>query len=330
MIFYESCGTLYFGSIIYFVMLTNKLDIKEFPLSRISNTIKSLRIYVQEHIRGTFFGDSIVNFGKLLGLNDLLTRILYAQDRKEPTQSMLFAEKYFDEHPKEVEAISSLLADDLSREVYRAAIQYRQTHNPKDAPIFSKHDQYFVRDIVSLSDSEIFIDCGAYDGDTMKEFIKASNGRYKSIVCFEPVEEFHQRLEKRGQGKNVTAIRAGVYKESTTLQFKADGGKGSSITSNTEHTISIPVRAIDDVPECHNATFIKMDVEGSELDALKGAKQTILRNKPKLAICIYHMQRDFVEIPKYIHNLVPDYRLYIRHHSFSINETVLYAIPPQK
>ena len=75
-------------------------------------------------------------------------------------------------------------------------------------------------------------------------------------------------------------------------------------------------------------TYIKMDVEGAELDALHGAKETILRNHPKLAICFYHYQRDFVEIQKWIHSLVPEYKLYIRHHSFSVNETVLYAIPP--
>ena len=74
---------------------------------------------------------------------------------------------------------------------------------------------------------------------------------------------------------------------------------------------------------------IKMDVEGSELDALEGAKQTILNNKPKLAVCLYHKTKDFIDIPNLIHNLVPEYKLYVRHHSFSVNETVLYAIPPE-
>ena len=299
-------------------------------MSKITDTIKKLRIFVQDHIRGTALGDGMVSFLKVLSVNDWLTRIVYLQDRKEPTESMQYAEKYFSSHQKEVEAIASLLADDMSRQVYYDAIKYRKTHNPKDAPPYSKQDQYFVKDIVPLTDMEVFVDCGAFDGDTMEDFIKATKGQYQHIVCFEPVEEYHKRLEKRGSGKHVTAICAGVYKETTTLQFDADGGKGSAISSASEHTISIPVRAIDDVPECNHATFIKMDVEGSELDALKGARKTILRNKPKLAICIYHMQRDFIEIPKYIHNLVPEYKLYIRHHSFSINETVLYAIPPAK
>lgn len=298
-------------------------------MNTITTTIKKIRLFTQNHIRGTILGDSIVNFFKALGVNDYFTKILYAQDRKNPTKSMLYAEKYFSEHQKELTEISSFFADELSREVYFSAIKYRQTHNPKDMPVYSKDDQYFVKDVVPLTENEVFIDCGAFDGDTMKAFIKTTKGKYQSIVCFEPVEEFHKRLEKRGQGKRVTAVCAGVYKESTTLQFNAEAGKGSSISSNAENTISVPVRAIDDVPECKDATFIKMDVEGSELDALKGAKQTILKNKPKLAVCLYHRPKDFIEIPKWIHNLVPEYKLYVRHHSYSINETVLYAIPPE-
>ncbi len=298
-------------------------------MSTITDIIKKLRIFVQDHIRGTLPGDAVVSLLKTLGVNDWFTRILYAQDRKNPTKGMQNAEKFFEQHKEDIEKISGLLADDLSREVFFGAIRYRKTHNPKDAPHYSKHDQYFVKDIVPLSSQELFVDCGAFDGDTMKEFIKASKGNYQGIVCFEPVEEFHKKLKKRGKNKKVTAICAGVYKETTTLHFNADNGKGSSITSSTENTITVPVRAIDDTPECQNATFIKMDVEGSEMDALRGAKETILRNKPKLAICLYHRHRDFVDIPNWIHKLVPEYKLYVRHHSFSVNETVLYAIPPE-
>ena len=298
-------------------------------MSTITSTIKKLRLFTQNHIRGTVIGDGFINVLKAMGVNDCFTKIIYAQDRKNPTKSMQYAQKYFAEHQKKTAEIASLFADDFSREVYFSVIKYRMSHNPKDVPLFSKHDQYFVKDIVPLTDKEVFIDCGAFDGDTMKDFIKATGGNYQSIVCFEPVEEFHKKLVKRGAGKNITAICAGVYKESTTLQFNAEAGKGSSISADAVNTVSVPVRAIDDVPECKDATFIKMDVEGSELDALKGARQTILRNKPKLAICLYHKTKDYIEIPNWIHTLVPEYKLYVRHHSFSINETVLYAIPPE-
>jgi len=298
-------------------------------VNTISSTIKNLRHFAQKHVHGTTVGDGFISLLKKLGVNDCFTRILYAQDRKAPTEGMLTAQEYFNLRQKDIEQISSLLADDLSREVYLSAIKYRQSHNPKDVPFYTKKDQYFPKDIIQLTDSEVFIDCGAFDGDTTKEFIKETNNRYKRIVCFEPVEEFYNRLKKHNTDERIIAIQAGIHKTSTTLQFNADEGKGSSLILLSEDSVSIPVRAIDDVPECRDATFIKMDIEGSELPAIIGARNTIRRNKPKLAICIYHMQRDFIEIPKFILALVPEYKLYVRHHSFSINETVLYAIPPE-
>lgn len=72
--------------------------------------------------------------------------------------------------------------------------------------------------------------------------------------------------------------------------------------------------------------FIKMDVEGAEIESLKGARQTILRDKPKLAICIYHKPQDLIELPRYIKTIVPEYKLYIRHHSNGPGENVLYAV----
>ena len=143
-------------------------------MSKTTENIKKLRIFVQDNIRGTLLGDGIVSFFKSLGINDLFTRILYVQDRKEPTKGMQNAEKYFTEHAEDLNKVASLFADDYSREIYFAAINYRKTHNPKDAPKYSKHDQYFVKDIVPLSDNEVFIDCGAFDGDTVNDFLKAS------------------------------------------------------------------------------------------------------------------------------------------------------------
>ncbi len=76
-------------------------------------------------------------------------------------------------------------------------------------------------------------------------------------------------------------------------------------------------------------TFIKMDIEGAELEALKGAKQTITRDKPDLAICIYHKDEDIVEIPKYILELNPRYELFLRHYDVTAYETILYAVMPR-
>ena len=87
----------------------------------------------------------------------------------------------------------------------------------------------------------------------------------------------------------------------------------------------IPVDSIDNVCSGDKVTFIKMDIEGSEMEALKGAENVIKRDKPRLAICIYHKPEDLYEIPFWVKETVPEYKLYIRHHSNLQNETVLYA-----
>lgn len=103
-------------------------------------------------------------------------------------------------------------------------------------------------------------------------------------------------------------------------------GGGSSIICD-DGEVSISAVTIDEtIRKGDKVTFIKMDVEGAELESLKGAKEIIIRDKPKLAISIYHKPEDMAAIPLYIKRLVPKYKFYIRHHSNGSSETVLYAI----
>ena len=124
----------------------------------------------------------------------------------------------------------------------------------------------------------------------------------------------------------VRVVCKGTWSENTTLYFEASNDGASHISDQGKD--SIEVIKIDDVVDpFERVTFIKMDVEGSELESLKGAEQTIRRDKPKLAICIYHKAEDMYQLPLYIKELVPEYRLYLRHHSNGDGETVLYAMP---
>ena len=91
---------------------------------------------------------------------------------------------------------------------------------------------------------------------------------------------------------------------------------------------TVDVETIDNVVDSKRVTFIKMDIEGSELSALRGAETTISKSKPKLAICVYHKPEDLISIPQYINSIVPEYKFFLRHHQFISWETVLYAIPP--
>jgi hypothetical protein len=115
-----------------------------------------------------------------------------------------------------------------------------------------------------------------------------------------------------------------VWNETTELKFNSEGTMASCV-SDAGNTI-VEVDTIDNILQGQRATFIKMDIEGAELNALKGAEQTIKKYKPKLAICVYHKADDFTTIPQYIKSLVPEYKLYFRVHRCSPQESVLYAV----
>ena len=192
--------------------------------------------------------------------------------------------------------------------------------------------QYFdlpIVDWMSCSNNEIFIDCGAFDGWSIKGFIEFCGGKYDKIYSFEPIpSQYENTLININEAgiKRVELIQKGVWNCKGVSNFVSNGG-GSRI--DNEGTIPVELVSIDEViPENEKVTFIKMDIEGAESQALQGAVNTIRRCKPKLAICIYHKPMDIIEIPILIKSILPEYKFYIRHHSPTRDETVLYALPP--
>lgn len=198
------------------------------------------------------------------------------------------------------------------------------------ACIYNIDKRQYVDDSVFIpDDNEVFIDAGAFDGQTTIDFAKWVNGKYKRIYCFEPAEAMFKRCcenFKRYNLSNIELIPAGVYSENTTLNFNNQFDTSGAATISTNGTEIIECRTIDSVLNGKEATYIKMDIEGSELEALKGAKNTIINYKPKLAVCIYHKTEDFYVIPEYIKSLRTDYKFYIRKYTPHHGEFVLYAI----
>ena len=241
---------------------------------------------------------------------------------------------FYAQNVERVNAVANMLADDKSKTTYLGMTKFRSTYNKKDFP-FSCYEktEYFIKEL-KLDDDEIFLDCGAYDGDTIGDFLKCSP-KYRRIIAFEPETANFEELQKKyGDNDRITLINAGVYDKDGEVLFNVVKNTGSSKVSEnakideTNNFVSIKVKTIDGL-DLEKVTFIKMDIEGAELNALKGAKKTILRNKPKLAVCIYHSDEDMLQIAEYIHNLAPEYKLYVRQHENypSIFETVLYALP---
>jgi len=235
---------------------------------------------------------------------------------------------FYKQNAERVNAIVNMLADEKSKKIYLGMIKFRSTRNRKDFPVHPFREvQYFLKEL-KLREGEVFIDCGASIGDTIAPFISRCK-KYKQIIAFEPDSaSFEQLKRKYGNNSRIMLINAGSYDKDGEVSF--DGGKGgaSKIVNQGDSSHHIQVKTIDGL-NLENVSFIKMDIEGAELNALKGAQKTILRDKPKLAICIYHSNDDMIRLPEYIHDLVPEYQLYVRQYGFA-SETVLYAILPSK
>lgn len=194
---------------------------------------------------------------------------------------------------------------------------------------FSQHESYFDEDIFLPRADEIFVDCGAFDGDTIvkfSEFLKKNGiSSYKKCFAFEPDEENYKLLKSNlSDYPNIVTYKLGTHCCKDTLHFSDGKGTGSCIQNSG--TVSIDVDSLDNVLNGEEITYIKMDVEGAELNSLKGAKNIIEKYRPRLAICVYHKTDDLLTIPDYILSINPDYKLYMRNYKGSGVDAVLYAV----
>lgn len=188
-------------------------------------------------------------------------------------------------------------------------------------------NQYFEAPIITPVPNEVFIDAGCFNCDTSLQFRRWCGDNYEKIYAFEPDPTNYRNCKTviaKEQIQNIELLNAGTWSHETELKFNADESSASSLDPNG--TISIPVRSIDDVLQGARVTFIKLDVEGAELETLKGARESILKHRPRLAVCVYHKPEDIIELQYYLQGLVPDYKFYIRHYSNYTIETVLYAV----
>lgn len=264
------------------------------------------------------------------GLGGVWYRIMYRSQMKQDIE-------YYQrpEVQTRIKRIIPQFADDESRVTYKKAIKFKQKRYGKDRPRVT-YPQYFLPSLIGDgADEEVFIDGGGFIGDTYDEFINWSHNRFRSYVFFEPSTVNLEKFKDRIDDKRIKCRNEGLWNEKATLCFSGGTSEGERIiegnSEDNNRVVNINVTAIDLEPECEHATFIKMDIEGSELNALKGAINTIRKNRPKLAICIYHSNEDMLRIPEWCFKNLNNYRFYVRHHHYLSCDTVLYAIPvPEK
>ncbi|MBQ9365524.1 MAG: FkbM family methyltransferase, partial [Schwartzia sp.] len=198
--------------------------------------------------------------------------------------------------------------------------------------------QYFPREIRErLGRDEVFYDCGAYIGDTTEAFLKQTKGAFRAVYAFEMDPVIFDRMTSNPsiKDKRISNVPFGVSDRNELVKFTPmPGGDGSSyvirFSGNLIGDGMAQLRSLDSLRDdgllSEPATFVKMDIEGAEMDALQGMQQMMLQYRPKLAVCVYHKPEDLWEIPLFIHQMVPEYKLILRQHSpLMDNDTVLYA-----
>jgi FkbM family methyltransferase len=190
--------------------------------------------------------------------------------------------------------------------------------------------QYFDLDLIKCDANEVFVDIGSYIGDTMISYVKVYGSNcYKRIYCYEIVPANIKYIEKNIELfnlKNVIIKPKGASDKKSELFLS--GEEVSSITQLVEEgkTKVETVTIDEDIDE--EITFIKMDIEGAEEEALWGCRQKIFENHPKLALSVYHNNDHLWKLARIIDEIDPTYKFYLRYYGGSMlpTEYILYAI----
>lgn len=229
----------------------------------------------------------------------------------------------------DIKSLYERLDDDKSRETLLNLMRYRLTASITylNEACDKEFNQYFDKTLVKCNEEEVFVDCGAYVGDTIESFIK-NYGKYKKIYSYEPSKENLKKCTDNTKDYNNIEIRNfGVGEKNKVVKFIENGPSSVVVDENVNDENNINVVSIDeDIQE--KIDFLKMDVEGQEINALLGAINHIKEDSPKLAICVYHISSDIWKIPKLIASVNQNYYFYLRHYENNVPfESVLYAIP---
>lgn len=240
--------------------------------------------------------------------------------------------QFFTAEIEQFEAVLAMLHDEKSRETYRRVLKGHLSGERADfeRAATGTDDLYLMRTLLKPSADTVYVDCGAHNGDTVELFLEAADQGYSKVFAFEPDPTMQASLQSVAapQGGQVEILATGVGNYDGTLSFAVDGVFSAIVNDGrvpSESVVSIPVAKLDSLLLDEKVSIIKMDIEGGEYDAIKGAAQLIQKQRPNLAICLYHRVDDLVRIAKLVKELVPDYKLRIEHQSQSCTDTILFA-----
>ena len=252
---------------------------------------------------GTDRADVIENIKKIASEQEL-----YAPD-VPVTGDNLFDLDFYKVNKAQFEEVYSRLADEKSRQTFNCIINYK---------LSGKIDYLFECEVSAdepyesflfKTEGERFLDLGAYNGDTVADFIKRYPD-YGKITAVEPdIKNFRKLTKNTESSRNIECKNLCISDVTKKGSFKMLGGRNSAVGKGA----GIDFSTVDDLLSGDTVTLIKMDIEGEELKAIKSAEKTISMQKPKMIISCYHRSEDLFTLPKAVFKYNSGYKLYMRH-----------------
>ncbi len=238
---------------------------------------------------------------------------------------------YYLRRRQRIETVLGLFADDESREVYLRCLETHLSRKPVPIPMSPREEQYTPEGIPLKRGYSRFLYCGVSVGEMAR--VLSQVGKIDELVCFEPdPRQFEQAAAYLARNREriaqrVSAFPCAVYSGEAIRPFThSHTSFGSRVLESGESWIQCV--AIDHVVPGFQPTFLNMDIEGAELEALEGARRTICESRPDLAVCVYHAPHHLWEVPLFLAELDLGYRFYLRNYTSFVSETVLYAAAP--
>lgn len=250
---------------------------------------------------------------------------LYAPD-VELLSGEPFTYRFLQKNTDLLQKVYDLWADTRSKETFIEILRYKLTGDISHLFTCEEEKSEIFQNVLRLSPNETYVDLGAYRGDTVDEFLHYCDNRYQRILALEPDPKTYRKLQQHCQSyQNIQCFNYGAWSKSEQVPFSYRTGRQAAIDLASKRTQQMV--AVDDLLQGNTATYIKMDVEGAEQEAILGCAKTISTFQPKLNIGLYHRNKDLFTLPLLIKQLQPNYQLYLRHHPYiPAWDTNLYAI----
>ncbi len=219
-----------------------------------------------------------------------------------------FDHAFVSAHKVEFEKAYALLCDEQSKKVFECSLKYKISGKIEYLKEMESEPDEVYNHLLKVGKDEVYADLGAYDGDTIREFL--SYAEAERIIALEPDRKNFKKLLKKTEG--IEAYNAGAWSADTVMSFATRGGRNSKLGGETQ----VEMRALDSILNEDRVTYIKLDVEGAEFEALCGAKKVIKRCRPRIFCAVYHRNEDMFRLPLLINELNSEYKLYLRHYPY--------------